>query len=142
MSSRQAFQRGSYAAGSSSSTRWPMHQVITRPGPSSASACRAHAQHAREIARNGRLLGDHELHAGASLLALSGRGRARCLVAGLTGRRRWAPVARPSKTGRIQTKLAQPSPDQRALAAKLAGHIRDVALVSIEQRRQVIGRRA
>ena len=43
-----------------------MHQVMTRPSPSSEFRPDAFsAQHARQIAGDGGLFGDHELHAGS-----------------------------------------------------------------------------
>ena len=53
-----------------------MHQVMTRPDALDGVLARAaHAQHARQIARDGRLLGDDELHGGLSLPVLGRRAR-------------------------------------------------------------------
>ena len=55
-----------------------MHQVMTRPVPSMRVLARAaHAEHARQIARDGRLLGDDELH-GVPAYRLSARGGGGC----------------------------------------------------------------
>jgi len=62
VSSRHAFHRPSYAAGSSSSTRWPTHHVMTRPVALEAVLPGgAYAEHAGEIPRDGRLLRDDQL---------------------------------------------------------------------------------
>ena len=86
VSRRQAFHRASYAAGSSSSTRWPMHQVITRPAPS--QLCRPVARTPSTRARSRATDGFSAITSciGLPVYWLSARGGARCVRCAVTAK--------------------------------------------------------